>query len=163
MLRHHRLHGEQPLHSGLMQRAHSPLLTTGACPLAIWQRPATDLHILQAMVADMAAPAGKPLAGVLHAGGVLRDAVLAKQTAQGVFEVLAPKVSGADQLLRYAGLEPLAGLQLFSSIAAAMGSGGQANYAAANATLDSYAHCCQAQVCPISTGAWCVIMTSSPS
>ena len=85
------------------------------------------------------------MAGVLHAGGVLRDAVLATQTAQGVFEVFAPKVSGAAQVLRHTGLQPGAGVQLFSSIAAAMGSGGQANYAAANATLDTWAHGCQAQ------------------
>ena len=90
--------------------------------------------------------AGKPLAGVLHAGGVLRDAVLPKQTAQGVFEVMAPKVAGAANVLAHARLQPMAGVKLFSSIASAMGSGGQANYAAANAVLDSWAHPCQSQV-----------------
>ena len=93
---------------------------------------------------------------MLHAGGVLRDAVLAKQTAQGVFEVMAPKVAGAANVLAHARLQPTAATKLFSSIASAMGSGGQANYAAANATLDSWAHACQSQVGPLQAAWSCI-------
>ena len=83
---------------------------------------------------------------MLHAGGVLRDALLQKQTPSGFRTVLAPKAQGTANLGRFASCAPLAAVKLFSSIAASMGSGGQANYAAANAVMDRWAHQQQAQV-----------------
>ena len=83
---------------------------------------------------------------MLHAGGVLRDALLQNQTPSRFRTVLAPKVQGTANLGRFARCAPLAAVKLFSSIAASMGSGGQANYAAANAVMDRWAHQQQAQV-----------------
>ena len=97
--------------------------------------------------AHMQALAGPELVGVLHAGGVLQDALLPNQTAAGVRAVFAPKASGSANLARLTRCAPLGALKLFSSVAAAMGSGGQANYAAANAVLDNLAQSQQSQAC----------------
>ena len=56
------------------------------------------------------------------------------------------QVIGAQRILHNMHGSPVAAIKLFSSIAAALGSGGQANYAAANAVLDAQASALQAQV-----------------
>ena len=81
----------------------------------------------------------QPLSGIMHAGGVLADALLPGQTAAGVRAVLAPKVHGAQQLLQLASSAPMQHTALFSSTAALIGPAGQANYAAANAMLGALA------------------------
>lgn len=100
-----------------------------------------------------------PLAGVLHAGGVLRDATLPNQTLAGLRAVAAPKVAGTSHLAASAGasLQPLAATKLFSSTTSALGNGGQANYAAANAALEATAARMQQGGLPgvaVSWGAW---------
>ena len=90
--------------------------------------------------------AGPQLAGVLHAGGVLQDALVPNQTAGGMRAVFAPKVNGTENIGRYACHAPLAAVNLFSSVAASLGSGGQANYAAANSVMDSWSHHQQVKV-----------------
>ena len=83
-------------------------------------------------------------ARVIHAGGVLRDGLLASQTPAGLRHVFAPKVAGLQNLAR--GLEG-AQFTLFSSIAGVLGSSGQGNYAAANAWMDAWAADRANQVC----------------
>lgn len=93
-------------------------------------------------VAAMSACSGtsrKPLCGVVHAGGLLADAMLARQTGASVRAVLAPKVLGGRLLLQLAAAAPLQLSALFSSTAALIGPAGQANYAAANAMLGALA------------------------
>ena len=81
---------------------------------------------------------GRMIDGVMHAGGVLRDAVLPNQTAGGVRDVFAPKVTGLSHIeSSLNGSAPVRMLTLFSSISALLGSGGQSNYASANASLDA--------------------------
>lgn len=115
-----------------------------------------------AAAADAAAAmvaGGLPLAAVLHAGGVLRDATLPNQILSGLRAVLAPKAAGAARLAGSAAavLQPLHAIKLFSSVAAALGSGGQANYGAANALLDAAAQRQQQAGLPglaVNWGAW---------
>ncbi|KAK9864440.1 hypothetical protein WJX84_006132 [Apatococcus fuscideae] len=85
---------------------------------------------------------------VLHAGGVLADGLISKQTPAKLRAVLAPKVNGALNLHHQAACLPLAGLVLFSSVATLLGNAGQSNYAAANGCLDAFATNLTAQAPP---------------
>ncbi|MFD7997664.1 SDR family NAD(P)-dependent oxidoreductase [Streptomyces mirabilis] len=107
----------------------------------------TSVHLAHADVADreelsaaldaVRREAG-PIAGVVHAAGVLDDATVANLTDERVLRVLAPKVLGTTLLTE---LIPEAGsLVLFASAAGLLGSAGQSPYAAANAFLDAWAH-----------------------
>jgi NADPH:quinone reductase-like Zn-dependent oxidoreductase/NADP-dependent 3-hydroxy acid dehydrogenase YdfG/acyl carrier protein len=80
-----------------------------------------------------------PIRGIVHAAGVVEDAVLAHQTRAGLAAVMAPKVAGAWNLHRTMDGLDLDFVVFYSSIAAVLGSPGQANYAAANAFLDALA------------------------
>ena len=80
-----------------------------------------------------------PIMGIVHAGGVLQDALLARQRPAGFRGVLAPKVGGALQLGPPTAAAPLAASVNFSSLAGLLGTAGQGNYAAANAALDAFA------------------------
>ncbi|NBI44329.1 type I polyketide synthase [Burkholderia sp. ISTR5] len=99
-----------------------------------------------------------PLRGVVHAAGVLDDARLVDQDAARLRRVAAPKLDGARHLLdALAGASPAARLDfvwLFSSITALHGGAGQANYAAANAALDGYAHALRARGVPATAINW---------
>ncbi|GAB2563322.1 SDR family NAD(P)-dependent oxidoreductase [Nocardia heshunensis] len=74
---------------------------------------------------------------VVHTAGVLEDGTVSALTGAQIDRVFAPKVDGAwhlDELTR--GREVRA-FVVFSSVAAVLGTSGQANYAAANAALDA--------------------------
>src|SRR5439155_25798452 len=99
---------------------------------------------------------GMPLAGVVHAAGVLRDRLLPQVAAGDLAEVWAPKAHGA--WLLHAAVAT-AGVRLdwwvsFSPAAALLGSPGQAAYATANAWLDGFARWQRAQGVPASAVGW---------
>ena len=80
--------------------------------------------------------------GIVHAAGVLADALLLNQTQAGLQRVWAPKAHTALNLHQAAQDDPDRQLQMFamfSSNAAIFGNAGQANYAAANTYMDSLA------------------------
>lgn len=86
-----------------------------------------------------------PLAGILHAAGVLDDGTIAEQTMERFAKVMAPKATGAFNLHRATQSSELDFFVLYSSVAAALGSAGQSNYATANAFLDGLAQHRRAQ------------------
>ncbi|WP_432192471.1 SDR family NAD(P)-dependent oxidoreductase [Streptomyces sp. bgisy027] len=105
------------------------------------------VHMARADVADRAGLTAAldavrqelgPIAGVVHAAGVLDDATIANLTDERVLRVLAPKVLGTALLTE---LTPdAADFVLFASAAGLLGSAGQSPYSAANAFLDAWAH-----------------------
>ena len=98
-----------------------------------------------------------PLAGVLHAAGVLDDGLFTNLTWENYERVFAPKVYGAWNLHTFTAGMPLDFFILFSAGAALLGSPGQSNYSGANAFLDAFAHFRRAQGLPalsINWGPW---------
>jgi acyl transferase domain-containing protein len=98
-----------------------------------------------------------PLAGILHAAGVLDDGVFLQQTWPRIEKVLAPKADGAWNLHEITAGKPLDFFVLFSSVASLTGSPGQAGYAASNAFLDALAHYRHARgltALSVNWGAW---------
>jgi polyketide synthase 5 len=99
-----------------------------------------------------------PVRGVLHAAGVIDDAILTNITNELVERDWAPKVYGAWNLhsaLQEADAEqPLDWFCCFSSAAALVGSPGQGAYAAANSWLDAFATWRRNQDLPATAIAW---------
>ncbi len=84
--------------------------------------------------------AGHPLKGVFHLAMVIDDAPLASLTRERMRAVLAPKAHGAWLLHEGTRSMALDCFVMFSSVSSIFGNPAQANYATANAFLDSLAH-----------------------
>jgi acyl transferase domain-containing protein/acyl carrier protein len=80
-----------------------------------------------------------PVTAVMHAAGVVSDVPVDRCTPQTLERDAAGKAAGARHLDELLGDRALDAFVLFSSIAGVWGAGGQAGYAAANATLDALA------------------------
>jgi myxalamid-type polyketide synthase MxaB len=95
-----------------------------------------------------------PLRGVIHAAGVLREALVGDQSADSFASVMAPKVRGGWELHRLGRGIPLDFFVCFSSMASLTGSPGQTNYAAANGFLDALATMRRAEGLPAVSIQW---------
>ena len=122
---------------------------SGAFEWSLLEQTFANVQIQRGDVADQAGAhrlvstaggSGIPqMRGLWHAAGVLADAVLAKQSDDGLHRVYAPKVFGAMALQTTCVVAALSSCVLFSAVAALLGGAGQANYSAANACLDAHA------------------------
>jgi acyl transferase domain-containing protein/acyl carrier protein/UDP-glucose 4-epimerase len=99
-------------------------------------------------------PAEHPLRVVIHAAGALDDGVLESLTPEHIDRALTPKVDGALHLHELTAHLDLSDFVLFSAFAGTLGSGGQANYAAANTFLDALAAHRRAHGLPAQSLAW---------
>ncbi len=114
----------------------------------------TDAAAVSALVGRHDRP-GRPLRGVVHAAARLSDAVLHNQDAARFREAAGAKALGAWHLHR--ALADRAGLEFFtsySSATAVLGNPGQANYAAANALVDTLMEWRAGQGLPGQSLAW---------
>ncbi|HWM02390.1 MAG TPA: type I polyketide synthase, partial [Actinophytocola sp.] len=108
--------------------------------------------------ADRAALAGvlaeHPPTAIVHAAGVLDDAVIEALTPEQLDRVLRPKVAAALHLHELTKELDLTAFVLFSSFAGMLGNPGQGGYAAANVVLDGLAQLRHAQGRPALSLAW---------
>jgi acyl carrier protein len=95
-----------------------------------------------------------PVGCFMHAGGVLADAMLPKQSLAGLRAVHAPKGAALARWLEHSCGQPISSQMLFSSVAALLGAPGQANYSASNAALDAAAQQLQVQGMPVVSMQW---------
>ena len=113
------------------------LVTSGA-KTEYRQADVTEYTQVESMVADILQKHGR-LDGIIHAAGIVKDSFIIKKKQEEFMEVLAPKVLGLANLDRASGDLPIDLFISFSSIMGAVGNVGQADYATANAFMDSYA------------------------
>jgi acyl transferase domain-containing protein/acyl carrier protein len=86
-----------------------------------------------------AIPEERPLCGVVHAAGVIEDAVIESLTVSQLERVLAPKLDAAWHLHELTEHLDLSMFVVCSSVVATFGSPGQGDYGAANAFMDALA------------------------
>lgn len=115
--------------------------------IADWERRGVSAAFVVADMGDapavralvQRASARKPLRGVFHTAGALRDGLLRQAEADAFTSIFGAKIGGAWELHQATKDQPLDCFVLFSSIASLLGSPAQANYAAGNAFMDALA------------------------
>ncbi len=114
----------------------------------------TDVDQIQQWARDHAEAGGRPVRGVIHAAGVVRDQLLVDMDEAAFASVLAPKIDGARALSSVFHADELEFFVMFGSASSVIASPGQGNYAAANAFLDAFAWQLRAQGLPALTIGW---------
>ncbi|HVQ97784.1 MAG TPA: SDR family NAD(P)-dependent oxidoreductase, partial [Mycobacterium sp.] len=127
-------------------------LTDAGAEVSVVACDVADRAALAKVIADI--PVAAPLTAVIHAAGVLDDAVVTSLTPERVDAVLRAKVDAAWHLHELTSDLRLSAFVLFSSMAGLVGSSGQGNYAAANSFLDGLAAHRRAQGLPAISLGW---------
>ncbi|MCE7003554.1 SDR family oxidoreductase [Kibdelosporangium philippinense] len=96
-----------------------------------------DTDAVHGVINDIVARFGR-IDGVVHGAGVLDDKLMADKTPESFARVYNTKVNGARALAKALNHDPKF-MVLFGSISGVLGNRGQADYAAANDTLDRIA------------------------
>jgi len=78
------------------------------------------------------------LTGIFHAAGIIQDSFIVSKKTDDLFKVMAPKVRGLYYLDQMTKDLNMGFFVLFSSLSSALGNPGQADYAIANAFMDSF-------------------------
>ncbi|MGI3200727.1 SDR family NAD(P)-dependent oxidoreductase [Streptomyces sp. GLT-R25] len=115
-------------------------LTAAGATVTLAACDAADRNALTTLLTTV--PDTHPLRGIVHAAGIIDDALIASLTPDRLDAVLRPKADAAWHLHELSiehGLD-LTAFVLFSSTTGFLDNGGQANYAAANTFLDALAH-----------------------
>ncbi|WP_189241294.1 type I polyketide synthase, partial [Actinomadura livida] len=133
------------------QELHRHLEELGA-KVTIAACDAADGEQLTRLLANI--PDDHPLTAIIHAAGVIDDAIATSLTPEQIDKVFAPKVDAAWNLHHHTRHLPLSAFVLFSSAASTLGSPGQAAYAAANHFLDTLAAHRHAEGLPAQSIGW---------
>ncbi|HTB81379.1 MAG TPA: SDR family NAD(P)-dependent oxidoreductase [Opitutaceae bacterium] len=99
-----------------------------------------DPDFVQAAVGRATRRWNQPLSGIIHLAGEYHEAVLAEESDDGWLQSLRPKLLGAWSLDRAARAHPGCLFVSFSSVLGHFSALGTGAYAAANASLDAFAH-----------------------
>jgi acyl transferase domain-containing protein/acyl carrier protein len=105
-------------------------------------------------LSDHAQAGGRPVRGIIHAAGSVRDQLLVNASEADFTAVMAPKITGTRVLHEAFKDHALEFFVMFGSAGSTIASPGQGNYAAANAFLDAFAHYRVAQGLPALTIGW---------
>lgn len=111
-----------------------------------------DRTALAKVIADIRVQ--RPLSAVIHAAGMLDDAVISSLTPERMDAVLRDKVDAAWNLNELTRNLDVSAFVMFSSMAGLVGSSGQGNYAATNSFLDGLAVHRRAQGLPAMSLGW---------
>ncbi len=99
----------------------------------------TDVAAVRSLVLDRAR-AGRPVRGVIHSAGAVRDRLLTQMSHEDLDHVLAPKIDGSWALHEALHDQDVDVFALFSSVSSVVVTTGQGNYAAGNAFMDALSH-----------------------
>ena len=114
----------------------------------------TDHRQVRAWLSNHTRDGGRPIRGVIHAAGSVHDRLLVNMSEDDFVDVMAPKITGTRVLHDALAGHDLEFFVMFGSAGSTIASPGQANYAAANAFLDAFAHYRRAQGLPALTIGW---------
>ncbi|AUS82048.1 polyketide synthase [Actinoalloteichus sp. AHMU CJ021] len=120
-------------------------VTLAACDIG-------DREALASVLAQL--PAEHPLTAVVHSAAILDDGVIDSLTPERIERALRVKVAGALNLHELTRDVDLSAFVVFSSVAGAIGTSGQGNYAPGNAFLEALAQQRRADGLPATSVAW---------